>query len=142
MPKRPLILCVDDEWNGLEGRKMLLEESGCRVLASTSGVEALHLFASHPIDLVLLDYHMPEMSGDVVAACMKASQPEIPIVLLSADDELPESVLELIDVFVSKSESPANLRTVLFAPSLELVFSWFRLYQFASRATPDFDTSN
>jgi len=113
MPKRPLILCVDDEWNGLEGRKMLLEESGCRVLASTSGVEALHLFASHPIDLVLLDYHMPEMRGDVVAACMKASQPEIPIVLLSADDELPESVLELIDVFVSKSESPANLLQIV-----------------------------
>jgi CheY-like chemotaxis protein len=113
MPKRPLILCVDDEWNGLEGRKMLLEESGCRVLASTSGVEALHLFASHPIDLVLLDYHMPEMRGDVVAACMKASQPEIPIVLLSADDELPESVLELVDVFVSKSESPANLLQIV-----------------------------
>ena len=100
MPRKPLILCVDDEWNGLEGRKMLLEESGCRVLASTSGVEALHLFASHPI-------------GDVVAACMKASQPEIPIVLLSADDELPESVLELIDVFVSKSESPANLLQIV-----------------------------
>ena len=75
MPKRPLILCVDDEWNGLEGRKMLLEESGCKVLASTSGAEALRLFASNPVDLVLLDYHMPEMRGDVVAACMKASHP-------------------------------------------------------------------
>ena len=92
---------------------MLLEESGCKVLASTSGVEALQLFASHPIDLVLLDYHMPEMRGDVVAACMKASQPDIPIVLLSADDELPESVLELVDVFVSKSESPANLLQIV-----------------------------
>ena len=50
MQKRPLILCVDDEWNGLEGRKMLLEEGGCKVLASTSGVEALRLFAlrGHP----------------------------------------------------------------------------------------------
>ena len=113
MPKRPLILCVDDEWNGLEARKMLLEESGFRVLASTSGVEALQLFAPHPIDLVLLDYHMPEMRGDAVAACMKASQPDIPIVLLSADDELPESVLELVDVFVSKSKSPSNLLQIV-----------------------------
>ena len=113
MPRRPLILCVDDEWNGLEGRKMLLEESGCKVLTSTSGVEALHLFASHPIDLVLLDYHMPEMRGDVVAECMKLSQPDVPIVLLSADDELPESVLGLVDVFVSKSESPANLLQIV-----------------------------
>jgi CheY-like chemotaxis protein len=59
MPKKPLILCVDDEWNQLEGRKMLLEESGCKVLASTSGEEALRLLANHTIDLVLLDYHMP-----------------------------------------------------------------------------------
>jgi CheY-like chemotaxis protein len=113
MPKRPLILCVDDEWNGLEGRTMLLEESGCKVLASTSGAEALHLFASHPIDLVLLDYHMPEMRGDVVAECMKLSQPDIPIVLLSGDDALPESVLGLVDVFVSKSESPENLLQIV-----------------------------
>jgi CheY-like chemotaxis protein len=80
MPKKPLILCVEDDWNGLEGRKVLLEEIGCRVLASTSGVEALHLFASYAIDLVLLEYHMPEMRGDAMAACMKASHPEIPIV--------------------------------------------------------------
>jgi hypothetical protein len=28
MPKRPLVLCVDDEWNGLRDRKMLLGELG------------------------------------------------------------------------------------------------------------------
>jgi CheY-like chemotaxis protein len=113
MPKKPLILCVDDEWNQLEGRKMLLEESGCKVLASTSGEEALQLLANHTIDLVLLDYHMPEMRGDVVAARMKASHSEIPIVLLSAAAELPESVLESVDVFVSKSSSPAHLLQIV-----------------------------
>ncbi len=56
MPRRPLILCVDDEWNGLEGRKTLFEETGCKVLVATSEAEALQLFASHPVDLVLLDY--------------------------------------------------------------------------------------
>src|ERR1700686_1972619 len=52
MPRKPVVLCVDDEWNGLEGRKMLLEEAGRRVLIATSGAGALHLFASHPVDLV------------------------------------------------------------------------------------------
>jgi hypothetical protein len=32
MPRKPVVLCVDDEWNGLEGRKMLLEEAACKVL--------------------------------------------------------------------------------------------------------------
>jgi two-component system autoinducer 1 sensor kinase/phosphatase LuxN len=113
MPKRPLILCVDDEWNGLEGRKMLLEETGCKVLVATNGADALQLFASHPVDLVLLDYHLPGMNGDVVAEHMKAGRPDVPVALLSADDGLPESALRWIDAFVSKSESPANLLQIV-----------------------------
>ena len=113
MPRKPLILCVDDEFNGLEGRKMLFEEAGCKVLVATSGAEALQMFASHPVDLVLLDYHMPGMNGDVVAARMKACQPDVPIALLSADDGLPESALKWVDAFVSKSESPANLLQIV-----------------------------
>jgi CheY-like chemotaxis protein len=113
MPRRRLILCVDDESNGLEGRKMLLEEAGFKVLVATSGADALQLFASHPVDLVLLDYHMPGMNGDVVAEHMKAGQSDVPIALLSADDGLPESALSWVDGFVSKSESPANLLQIV-----------------------------
>ena len=113
MPRKPLILCVDDEWNGLEGRKMLFEEAGCKVLVATSGREALQLFASHPVDLVLLDYHMHGMNGDVIAEHMKAGEPDVPIALLSADDGLPESALKWVDAFVSKSESPANLLRII-----------------------------
>lgn len=113
MPRKPVILCVDDEWNGLEGRKILLEERGYKVLTATNGAEALKLFAVHRVDLVLLDYHMPQMTGDAVAERMRASQPDIPIALLSADEELPESALKWIDVFVSKGESPANLLQIV-----------------------------
>jgi CheY-like chemotaxis protein len=107
--KRPVILCVDDEWNGLEGRRILFEERGYNVLVAASGEEALQLFASHPIDLVLLDYHLPKANGDVIAERMKASQPDVPIAMLSADEGLPESALESVDVFISKSESPTSL---------------------------------
>jgi CheY-like chemotaxis protein len=54
MPRKSLILCVDDEWNGLEGRKMPLEEAACKVLVAASGAEALQLFASNAVDLVIL----------------------------------------------------------------------------------------
>ena len=123
MPRRPLVLCVDDEFNGLEGRKMLLEEAGCKVLVASRGTDAMQLFASHPVDLVLLDYHMPGMNGDVVAQRMKSSQPDVPIALLSADDGLPEGALRWVDVFVSKSESPANLlQTVEYLLALRFLF--------------------
>jgi hypothetical protein len=78
---------------------------------------------SHPVDLVLLDYHMPGMNGDVVAEHMKSNQPDVPIALLSADDGLPESALRWVDVFVSKSESPAKLlRTVEYLLALRFLF--------------------
>jgi CheY-like chemotaxis protein len=92
---------------------MLFEKRGYKVLVATSGDEALQLFASHPTDLVLLDYHMPGVNGDVIAERMKASQPDIPIAILSADDRLPESVLESVDAFISKSESPASLLEIV-----------------------------
>jgi DNA-binding NarL/FixJ family response regulator len=63
--------------------------------------------------LVLLDYHMPGANGDVIAECMKASQPDIPIAMLSADEDLPESALEWVDAFISKSESPASLLEIV-----------------------------
>ena len=113
MPRKPVVLCVDDEWNGVEGRKMLLEEARCKVLVSTSGADALQLFASHPVDLVLLDYHMPGMNGDVFAERMKAGQSDVPIALLSADEGLPDSALKWVDAFVSKSEWPANLLQIV-----------------------------
>ena len=113
MTKRPVILCVDDEWNGLEGRRMLLEERGYQVLVATTGEEALQLFASHPTDLVLVDYRMPKMNGDVIAQRMKASQPDVPVAMLSADEALPESAMEWVDVFISKSESPTSLLEIV-----------------------------
>jgi CheY-like chemotaxis protein len=111
--KRPVILCVDDEWNGLEGRAMLFEQRGYKVLVATSGAEALRILASHSTDLVLLDYYMPEANGDVIAECMKASRPDTPIAMLSADEDLPESALEWVDAFISKSESPASLLEIV-----------------------------
>jgi CheY-like chemotaxis protein len=113
MTKKPVILCVDDDWNGLEGRRILFEESGYKVLVATTGDEALQLFASHSTDLVLLDYHMPKVNGDVIAQRMKVSQPDIPIAILSADEGLPESALESVDAFISKSESPASLLEIV-----------------------------
>jgi len=125
MAKKPLILCVDDDWNELEGRKELLEERGCQVLATTSAAEGLQFFDTNAVDLVLLDYHMPEMMGDVVAGLMKASKSDAPIAMLSSDEGIAEYVLGSVNAFVSKSESVANFLQiveqllnlrVLFAP--------------------------
>ncbi len=88
---------------------MLLEENGYRVLTATNGREAVQAFTSHSVDLVLLDYHMPEMNGDIAAAHMKDSKPDVPVAILSSDECLPSRDLEAVDCFIPKSEPIVSL---------------------------------
>ncbi|MBZ5681187.1 MAG: response regulator [Acidobacteriia bacterium] len=107
------ILCVDDHWNGLLGRKMLLESHGYRVLEATGGEEGMKLFHTHAVDAVVLDYQMPGMNGDVVAAKMKRLKAHVPIMLLSAFGPLPKNKLRSVDTFLPKAQE-----TKLLVPSL------------------------
>ena len=115
--RKATILCIDDHWNGLIGRKMLLEQSGYEVLEAIGGDEGLKLFRSHAVDAVVVDYQMPGMNGDVVAAKMKRINARVPIMLLSAYGPLPKNKLSSVDSFVSKSQPPnillATLRDLL-----------------------------
>jgi len=94
---------------------MLLENNGYEVLEATGGDEGLKLFFSHSVDAVVLDYRMPGMNGDVVAAKMKRAKSHVPIMLLSAYGPLPKSKLEAVDTFLSKSQPPKILLSTLQA---------------------------
>src|ERR1700751_2952589 len=107
------ILCIDDHWNGLLGRKMLLEENGYEVLEATNGDEGLKLFSSRAVDAVILDYQMPGMNGDVVATKMKRVKSAVPIMLLSAYGPPPERKLKAVDTFVSQPRPPTILLSTL-----------------------------
>lgn len=123
---KPVILCVDDTPSVLEGEKMLLEENGYRVLTATNGEEAVQAFTSHSVDLVLLDYHMPEMNGGMAAVRMKDSKPEVPVALLSSDECLPWCDLDAVDCFIPKSEPIVSLlEKVDYLLSLRFLFRPF-----------------
>ena len=103
-----ILLCVDDEPIGLRVRKMLLEREGYEVLTALSGPEGLKLFAANPIEAVVLDYSMPGMNGDQVAAEMKRLKPSVKILLLSAYVDLPEEALKCVDRRAVKGVSPTD----------------------------------
>jgi CheY-like chemotaxis protein len=114
MPRqKATILCIDDHWNGLIARKMLLEADGYRVLEATGGPEGLNLFLSYPVDAVVLDYQMPGMTGDVVATKMKSIKSQVPILLISAYGPLPESKLKSVDSFLAKSQPTTTFLSTL-----------------------------
>jgi CheY-like chemotaxis protein len=102
--RQKTLLCVDDNRSSLNIFKIILEDFGYRVLAAKTGREGLEVFASNAIDAVILDYQMPEMNGELVAAEMKRTNPRVPILMLSGCGSLPQSALQFVDEFVAKGD--------------------------------------
>ena len=111
--QKEMILCIDDDGAGLEACKELLEFSGYEVLTAQSGEQGLGLFASHPIDAVVLDHKMPGMNGDRVAKQMRRVKPDVPILMFSGNSELLPNELSSVDAFLSKGESWSTVVSTL-----------------------------
>ena len=103
------VLCVDDERIGLRVRKIMLESRGFKVLTASDGRQGLTVFDQNKVDLVVLDYFMPDMNGGEVAAELRRRQPDLPIIFLSAYFSLPPEALELANAFITKGDPPDAL---------------------------------
>ncbi len=87
MESKKKILIIDDEEDFNFFVKGNLEYTGeLDVLVTTSGKEGIKLARGEKPDLILLDIHMPEMSGDEVAEILsdRPETKEIPVVFLTA----------------------------------------------------------
>lgn len=103
------LLCIDDEPSICALHKLLFEVNGYRVLAANSGPEGLRLLETDHVDLVVLDYRMPEMMGDKVAELIRSKRPEIPILMESAYTDLPKEALKNVDAYLVKGDATENL---------------------------------
>ena len=126
MRPRKTILCVDDNEQILSIRKFLLETRGYRVMAVTTGNEALEILREAPmgsIDLLLCDLLLPQMDGNEIVRRAKQMHPLLPALLVSgtvtsferasaADAFLPKGVftaaemLERIRILVTRKRGP------------------------------------
>jgi CheY-like chemotaxis protein len=108
-PPVKTVLCVDDERIGLRVRKIMLESHGFNVLTASDGHQGIAVFDSNPVDLVVLDYFMPDMNGGDVAAEIRKRSPDVPIIFLSAYFSLPPEALEMANAFITKGDPPDSL---------------------------------
>ncbi len=108
------MLVVDDLEANVSLLTRLLSREGYRVVAATSGVDALAAVARDKPDLVLLDVMMPGMTGFEVCARLKADRATrlLPVVLvtgLQGRDDRVRGIEVGADDFLSKPVDPSEL---------------------------------
>ena len=86
------ILIVDDEKNYLTILSAVLEEEGFEVLTALSGQEALEIYKTSDLDLVVTDMKMPEMDGIALLENIKQLDPDLPVMMMTAHGTIDKAV--------------------------------------------------
>jgi DNA-binding NtrC family response regulator len=112
------ILVVDDELGVRRALSRLLEDAGYTVISTDDGHHALELLQMHPIDLILTDHHMPELSGIDLLKLVRVRHPQVVRIILTADKE-PEVPVRSINEsevyrFIRKPWNNTDMRTIMY----------------------------
>ena len=113
------ILVVDDHALVREGLRQVLRglDEGLEVLDAPDCARAFVIAELHPdLDVVLLDYHLPDMNGLAALDFFAHSHPELPIIILSGSAS-PQTMRRVMDRgaagFVTKSGLSSELLSVV-----------------------------
>src|SRR6266545_771140 len=114
--KTPLpftIFVVDDNRDFVEFLKVLLSRDGFKVRWAFNGPDALQSIQQPPVDLVILDVMMPKMDGLEVCRELKRMCPSLPVILLTAKDDIATRTTSMnlgVSDFLAK---PVNIEDFL-----------------------------
>jgi len=86
----PLLAVVDDDADVRVALTRLVASAGFAVETFASGAEFLRSIEDHEPDCVVLDLHMPEMSGFDVQGALASGHSAVPVVIITGH-ETPES---------------------------------------------------
>jgi len=100
MATNSTLLCIHRDPSQLA----LLQENGYELVTATNGSDGLRLLMSKAVDAIVLEYHLGVLDGAVVAAEIRKVKPQLPIVMLADNLELPDGALKSVDALVTKSD--------------------------------------
>ena len=118
------ILIVEDHPAYRDGIRALLQkqEEGIELLEAETGDEALTLVARYAdLDLVLLDIKLPDVDGFEVMENLLNIQPTIPVIMLSASDDL-EDMRKALDIG-AMGYIPKSTSAIVMSSAIKLVLS-------------------
>ncbi|WP_423146578.1 PglZ domain-containing protein [Rubrolithibacter danxiaensis] len=106
------ILWADDEIALLKPHILFLNEKGYQVKTVTNGSDAVDSFRNNFYDLVFLDENMPGLTGLETLAEIKNISPEVPIVLITKNEEehlMEDAIGSKIDDYLIKPVNPKQI---------------------------------
>lgn len=109
MRPKKIILCVNDNEQELSVLKFMLSTNGYRVLSANTGQEAISIFNDTPVDLVLSDYAMPQMTGEQLIGRLKQIASHIPMILLGDPQKMGDRLHGADALIAKKNCSPQEL---------------------------------
>jgi len=122
----PSILITDDDLDFRETLRSVFEPRGFRTLLAGDGEEALEIVRGEEVHLLLLDVHMPRLSGLETLRRVKQFKVRMPCILLSA--ALDDAIIRQAQLFqafsvLSKPVSRAQI-TDMVAQAFRRTYDW------------------
>jgi CheY-like chemotaxis protein len=110
------VLAIDDNEEFRNLLKELLEPHGFEVILAANPVKALEVYTrlKNQIELVLLDYYMPQLDGGKTFEWLRKLNPEVRVIICSGADEMRLRQLQAqlgIDGYIHK---PFRVEEALF----------------------------
>ncbi len=122
----PSLLITDDDADFRETLRGVFEPRGFRTLLAGDGEEALEIVHTQEVHLILLDVHMPRLTGLETLRLVKQFKAMLPCIILSADldERLIEQALRAHAFSVLRKPVSRRVITGTVSQALEWTYNW------------------
>jgi CheY-like chemotaxis protein len=103
------ILIVDDNELLSDALQSLLEDDGHTVSCCHNGLDAIEILKEQNFEVILTDYRMPDMKGDVVCKLLREYQHDVFIIGCSSDNRDKDFLSAGADIFIRKDQLVQDL---------------------------------
>jgi CheY-like chemotaxis protein len=108
------ILITDDDSNSRDALREIIQPEGFQTLLAASGEEAIDIVREAPVHLVLLDMHMPTLTGLETLQLVRQINAQLPAILVTGDpsDRLVRQAIQAH--FYSVIPKPVSKQLLLY----------------------------
>lgn len=118
----PQLLITDDDRDFRETLGSVFETRGFKTILASDGQQAVEIARNEPVHCVLIDMHMPRLTGLEAIHRIKEVQVAIPCILISAalDDEIRQQAKDAFSLL----EKPVSFKKVTDTVHVALQTAW------------------